>query len=454
MSSSDWLRRLPSVNEILDKPPLRGVVAKWNRSAVAGRVRSFLEEIREEVQARTGEISVSEIAERAARYVLGPAERGAGAAINATGQLWGEPWQELPLAEDALNRVLQTARDYTAGGSLPEFETPAHEAERLACQWSGAEAAALWNSRLGALESTLRSLAGHANVVISRGEVAQLTRHCRLTDLAAAVGVHLLEVGAIDATSGHDYASSIPAAPAAILRIEPDDFVVVGQNQRPSIAELASIAKETSTPLIVDLGRNPLIDGLPTDGRDAISVKQALAAGASLVLVRTDGFIGGPPGALLLGKSELVESIKRQPLSSAHRAGGMAGTALAATLERCRDLDQARFAIPLLSLLDTPLENLRTRAERLAPQMNGPMAASAEAVFLAAPVNRPPRFCRLASWGIALAPRNGDVAALTESLSRAIYPVIGRPEDDRLILDLRTVFPRQDMEVVSAISGN
>ncbi|MEX2170623.1 MAG: hypothetical protein WD851_15010 [Pirellulales bacterium] len=454
MNSPDWLRRLPSVNEILDKPPLRGVVAKWNRSTVAARVRSFLEEIREEVQARTGEISVSELAERAARYVLGPAERGAGAAINATGQLWGEPWHELPLAEDALNRVVQTARDYTADGSFPEFETPAHEAERLACQLCDAEAAALWNSRLGALESTLRSLAGRGSVVVSRGEVAQLTRHCRLTDLTAAVGAHLLEVGAIDATSSQDFAAAIAAAPAAILRIEPEDYFVVGQTQRPTVAELANLANKTSTPLIVDLGRNPLIDGLPTDGRDVITAKQALADGASLVLVRTDGFVGGPPGALLLGKAEFVEPIKRQPLSSAHRAGGMTATALAATLERCRDLDQARFAIPLLSLLDTPLENLRTRAERLAPQMSGPTATSAAAVALTAPANRLPRSCRLPSWGIALAPRNGDVAALTESLARAIYPVIGRPEDDRLILDLRTVFPRQDMDVVSAISGS
>ena len=454
MSSSDWLRRLPSVNEMLDKPPLRAVVEKWNRSTVASRVRSFLDEIREEVQARTGDISVSELAERAARYVLGPAQRGAGAAVNATGRLWGEPWRELPLAEDALHRVVQTARDYSADRTPPQSEVSANEAEHLACQLTGAEAAALVNSRLGALEITLRALAPRGSVIISRGEVAQLTRNCRLTDLLSAVGAHLHEVGAIDATSSDDFAQVFAASPAVVLRIEPEDFVVLGQAQRPSIAELAKLAGASSTPLIVDLGRNPLLDGLPTDGREVVTAKQALSDGASLVLVRTDGFIGGPPGALLLGNAGLVDQVKRHPLASAHRANGLTCDVLAATLEFFRDPDGARFNVPLLSLLDTPLDNLRTRAERLAPQMAGAAVASAEAVSLTAPAHGLPRACRLPSWGIALTPRKGDVASLAETLSQAVYPVLGRPEGGRLVLDLRTVFPRQDMDLVSAVTGS
>jgi L-seryl-tRNA(Ser) seleniumtransferase len=122
-------------------------------------------------------------------------------------------------------------------------------------------------------------------------------------------------------------------------------------------------------------------------------------------------------------------------------------------LEFFRDPNRARFNVPFLSLLDTPLENLRTRVERLAPQMAESAAASAEAVTLAATLHGPPSVCRLASWGIALTPRSGTSAALGERLSQAPYPVVGRLDADRLVLDLRTVFPRQDIDLVSAVTG-
>lgn len=451
MNSPDWLRRLPSVNEILDKPPLRAVVEKWNRSAVAGRVRSFLEEIREEVQARTGDISVSELAERAARYVLGPARRVPGVAINATGRLWGEPWRELPIADEALHAATQAARDFNADTAESGV---ASGAEQIACQLTGADAAVVMNSQLGALEITLRALAAHKSVTISRGEIVQLSRDCRLTDLVAAAGARLLEVGAIDATTANDFAHALLQSPSAILRIEHEDRMVLDQRQRPTIAEAARVAAEAAIPLIVDLGRNPLIDGLPTDGRDMVSAQQALAEGASLVVVRTDGFIGGLPAALLLGDDALVRQVKSQPLFAAHRVNGLASATLAATLEFYRDPDRARFNVPLLSLVDTPLENLRTRAERLAPQMAESAAASAEAVSLPASSHAAPAVCRLPSWGIALTPRSGTSAALVERLSQVPYPVVGRLESDRFVLDLRTVFPRQDLDLVSAITGN
>jgi L-seryl-tRNA(Ser) seleniumtransferase len=447
MPSPDWLRRLPSVNEILDKPPLRAVVEKWNRSAVAARVRSFLEEIRDEVQARTGEISVSELAERAARYVLGPSPRTPGTAINATGQLWGKPWRELPLAEEPLHAAVQAARDFGIDTTLAgEY----NDAERIACQLTGAEAALVLNSRLGALEVALRALATQGRLIVGRGEVAQLTSQCRLTDLTTAVGAQLCEVGTINATSQRDFAAALAESASIVLRIEPEDFVVFGQAERPTIAELASVARENATPLVVDLGRCPLIEGLPTDGRDVVTASQAVADGTALVIVRTDGFVGGPPCALLLGEAALIDRVRRHPFAAAHRANGLTTGVLAVTLELFRDPDRARFQVPLLSLLDTPLENLRTRAERLAPQLAERMT-SAEAVSVAATAPAAPRACRLPSWGIALTPVDGDIAALQQRLLDAAYPVVGRVDGERLLLDLRTVFPRQDLDLVDAV---
>lgn len=447
MSSSDWLKRLPSVNDILDKPPLRGVVERLNRTSTAARVKSFLEEIREEIQARTGEISLTELAERAARYVLGPGSRGSGAAINATGQLWGEPWVETPIAEAAIERAMLAARDFTR-----EIHAP-NEAERLACELSGAEAAFFLSSRLGAIELTLRALVAEGSAIVARGEVGQISPDCRLTDLATLCGARLREVGAINETTVEDFAGALHDAAAMVVRIEPEDFLIVGQSTRPTLADLARLANEKDLPFVVDLGRNPLIEGLPTDGREVTSAKQSLADGANLVILRTDGFLGGPPGALLLGRKEFVERVKQQPLAGGHRPNGMTVAALAATLDLCRESDQARFTVPLLSLLDTPLDNLRTRAERLAPQMVGQEIASAEMVSLSESVHALPRSCRLPSWGISLRPQTGDVTKLAERLQQAVNPLVGRVEREALLLDLRTVFPRQDIDLVNSVTG-
>jgi L-seryl-tRNA(Ser) seleniumtransferase len=243
-------------------------------------------------------------------------------------------------------------------------------------------------------------------------------------------------------------------APAMILRIEPEDFVIVGQAKRPVLSDLARLADEKRVPLVVDLGRNPLLDGLPTDGREVTSAKRALTDGAGLVIVRTDGFLGGPPGGLLLGQEKLVERIRQQPSAAAHRPNGITSAALAATLDLCRDCDQARFNVPLLSLLDTPLENLRTRAERLAPQMVGSGISSAEVVSLPETAIALPWACRLPSWGIALRPQTGQLAALKERLRQAVIPVEGRVEGEALLLDMRTVFPRQDINLVGAVTGS
>lgn len=446
MQSPNWLPKLPSVNEILDKPPLRGVVERLNRSAVAARVRSFLVEIREEVQSRTGDIPIAELAERAARYVLGPHARDTRSAINATGQLWGEPWFEVPLAEPAIERAMRVAQDFSTDSIGP------NEAERLACQLTGAAAAAYWHSHLAAVELTLRALAAGQSVVIGRGEVGQIAPECRLPEIAAAAGTSLLEVGSIDATKVDDYIHTLQLKPALFARIEPADYLVIGQVKRPDIPALAKVAREAKLPLLVDLGRNPLIDELPTDGRETTTVKQALIDGANLVLVRTDGFLGGPPGALLCGESELVTRVRQQPLAMAHRAHGMASAALAATLELSRDLERAPFTVPLLSLLDTPLDNLRARAERLAPQLCSAEYSHVESVPLPRPAQPLPQRCQLPSWGIRLVPRDGDLDRLHERFSRAVFPVRGRPEAESYLLDLRTVFPRQDIDLVDCVN--
>lgn len=445
MSSSDWLPKFPSVNEILDKPPLRAVVERLNRSAVSTRVRSFLEDIRDEIQARTGEISLSELAERAARYVLGSSSCGHGRAINATGQLWGESWIELPLAEAALERMLLVSRDF-----MTEWSSP-NEMERLACELTDSESALFLHSRLAGLELVLRACAEGGAVVISRSDLGEFASGCRLTDLIALAGCSLLEVGSINSTTVDDYTKAVTLHPAMLLSIESPEFVLLGQSRRVTILEFAEVATKGQLPLLVDLGRNPLVEDLPTDGRDTISAKQALAEGADLVLVSTDGFIGGPSGALLLGAADLVERVKRHPLAPSRRANGMTTAALAATLELSRDRERAPFTVPILSLLDTPLENLRTRAERMSPQMACPRFAKVEAVQTEKSPHLSTGRCQLPSWEIRLFPEDGDPVRTGDILAKAEPPILGRLEAAYYALDLRTVFPRQDIALIRAI---
>ncbi|MEM6331169.1 MAG: hypothetical protein AAF790_13090 [Planctomycetota bacterium] len=479
MKSSDLLSRLPSVGELLSNPQVKSVVDRLSESAATRRVRGVLDELRGELTKRAGDLpSLGEVIDRVTRYIARDDGWRLSGAINATGRLRGGPWATAPLADAAIDRMLLLAKDFAAESSAATH--PAHaDATAELLKLTGAEAAIVLHGRPAALALLLAELAPRPPLVIARGEVGEVEPGCRFTDLCNAAGARLHEVGSIDSVTVEDYTAALAAAARSggdsadgqresnggvVIRLAADSPAPAEPTARPSTTQLAQAAHAHGALLVEDLASGPLVD-LPAaaggagdrpapaiQGLQATSAGAALAAGADLVLLRGDGLVGGPAVCIVLGRSELIDRLGRQTLAAAVRAAPFSAAALAATLKLLSDPAEALLQTPVLSLLSTPLDNLRNRAERLAPQIaQSPLVAAAEAMPLPAGSTAAAGLpVRTDSFAIALTPAAGSAQEMADRLRSGSPRVWGRVEGQRLLLDMRTVFPRQDLALVAA----
>ncbi|HUY31599.1 MAG TPA: L-seryl-tRNA(Sec) selenium transferase [Pirellulales bacterium] len=456
---TNLLRNLPSVNELLESPQLKGLVNKVSHNTVVTRVRSFLDDLRSDVQNAAAEIklpSVSELAEKIAQRILVGDEPSLRPVINATGVLLHTGLGRAPLAEEAIAEMAAVARDYAsveldlAGGRRSHRVVAV---EGLLTELTGAEAALVVNNNAGATMLALAALAAGREVIVSRGQLIEIGGSYRLPDVMAASGAALREVGTTNRTRIDDYARATGERTAALLLVHPSNFVVAGFAESVSLAELVQLGRERQLSVIHDIGSGALIDfaqfGCSGEPVAAASVKQ----GADLVLFSGDKLLGGPQCGVIVGRRSLVEPIAKHPLTRALRVDKLTLAALAATLRLYRDPALARRSVPLLHFLSTSVENLKGRAERLAPQMaaSRPIRAAeaVEDVTYLGGGSVPTQ--QLRTWCVALTPEGMSVDRLATRLRTGKPPVVGRVRDERLYLDLRAVFPRQDIDLVAAV---
>lgn len=457
--TSDLLSSLPSVSDLLEKPPIRGLVNRWNRSVVAAGVRSFLDELRSDLERRAADVSlpsIRELAERAARHVVQLQQPALRPTINATGRLWGAPWASVPLADAALERFVSVGRDFVRGpAQAADASGRAGDAAALGCRLTGAQSATCVHSYSGALWLFFSAVVCDQEFVVSRAELGDVDPGCSVPNLIASTRAVLREVGTTNRTAVDEYEAAISPRTAALLKTTPDNYRVVGETDSVELDQLVGLAREREVVLCEALGGAPLVEHPSTLGLFARSVQASLKAGADLVVVRGEGLIGGPPCGILMGRREVVRRIEEHPMFSAWQLDPPTAAALAATLELYEAPERLVETLPMLQLLSAPVDNLRDRAQRLAPQL-----AEAETVASAEPVATgvSPGIAAvpeeaLPSYGVALTAADGNIAALGKRVAAAQHPLYGRLEADRLVLDLRTVFPRQDQELLEAVVG-
>lgn len=458
---TNLLRNLPSVNELLESPPLKGLVTRVSHNVVVTRVRTFLDDLRSEIQHTAAEVKfpdVKDLAQRIAERILEAEKPRLRPVINATGVLLHTGLGRAPLAEEALAEMNAVARDYAsveldlASGQRSQRMLAV---EGLLTELTGAEAALVVNNNAGATMLALAALATGREVIVSRGQLIEIGGSYRLPEVMATSGAVLREVGTTNKTRLDDYERAIGDRSAALLLVHPSNFVVVGFAEGVALSDLVKLGRAKGLPVVHDIGSGAVIDfaafGFADEPVASVSVKQ----GADLVLFSGDKLLGGPQCGIAVGRRELIEKMARHPLTRALRVDKLTLAALAATVRLYRDPDQARRRVPLLQLLSAPVDNLRTRAERLAPQMAACTAiASADAIddvtYLgggAVPAQQ------LATCCVALTPAEMSVDRLAARLRCGHPSVVGRVREERLYLDLRSVFPRQDLDLLAAVRG-
>lgn len=451
----DMFRNFPSVAELLEKPELKRIVDRMNAQVVVTNVRTFLDEVRREVKNAAGDVkvpSVSELADRLAFWIMRQQRRGVHPVINATGDLLHDYLGRAPLADEAVDAVLSSAHDYTSAQmnlSTGQPQDSAVGVVGMLKDLSGAEAALVVNNHAGGSLLALTTLASGDRVVISRGELVDFDGTYRITEFIEASGAVLTEVGATNRTTLADYESALNQGAKVVLRIS---LPGTSAASRPALSELVELAHRHEAVVIESFGAAGLVDFSVSGMTSAPSAAASLQAGADLVLLGGDKLIGGPPCGIVLGKEELVARLQKAPLARALRLDKLRLAALDATLQIHRDTSTLASKLPLWRLAATNVDNLRNRAERIAPQL-----ATSSLVKSAAAISTPGQWGdafpgeQPQSWSIALEPATGNAEQLAAVLRKATPAVIGRVEQERVLLDMRTVFPRQDQLLVDAI---
>jgi L-seryl-tRNA(Ser) seleniumtransferase len=455
-------RDLPAVPAVLDRPELAGPLARLGRGAALRAVREAIDEARGRiVRGEAAEVDPGSLARRAVEILEG--ERpGLRPVLNATGVLLHTGLGRAPLAAEAVEAVAEVARGYCnleidldTGERGRRTESVAGLLRRL----TGAEAAAVVNNNAGATLLALRALAGGREVVVSRGQLIEIGGSFRLPEICAASGAKLVEVGTTNRTRLGDYERAIGPSTAALLRVHPSNYRIVGFTESVEIDDLAALARSRGIAAIDDIGSGALGPGLPPYVAGEPTIAGGLAAGADLVLCSGDKLLGGPQCGLLLGKREAVRRAEADPLMRALRVDKMTLAALEATLRLALDPALAARRIPLWSFLDTPLASLRDRAGRLCEAFRtglglaatvvegsaylGGGSAPGEPLPTAAVRVSPPLPALWASesegaWARAL--RNGDP------------PVVPRVQGGAVLFDLRAIDPSDDHRLLDAVA--
>jgi L-seryl-tRNA(Ser) seleniumtransferase len=455
------LRNIPSVNELLESPPLRRVLDQVSHRVAVSGVRTFLDNLRREVQSAAADIKVpaaAELAERIADWIVRDETPALRPVVNATGIILHTGLGRSPLSPEALQAVVEVGGGYASlevDLQTGERSKRVFAVEKLLRQLTGAEAAAVTNNNAAATLLTLSAVASGREVIVSRGQLIEIGGSYRLPDVMSASGCRLKEVGTTNKTHLADYAAAISEDTAALMHVHTSNYRVVGFTEEPALADLVHLGRKHHLPVVDDIGSGALVDFSRYGVRDEPVAGESIQTGADLVLFSGDKLIGGPQCGIVVGQKKLVDQINRHPMMRAMRLDKMILAALAATLRLYRDLPAAEQSLPLLRLLTTPVENLKNRAERLAPQIAAAAAiASAEAIesttFLGGgtlPAQEIP------TWCVAVTPARGTLDTLAAALRTGPHAVFGRAHKERLLLDLRSVFPDQDAKLVEAVEA-
>jgi len=418
------LRDLPSVDELardVDDP------------LAVDAARTVLARARELIQAGDDPGDLRERLREELRSARAPRLR---RVLNATGVIAHTNLGRAPLAEEALAQIADAARGYSnleydlRAGTRGSRQT--HVVELLH-RLTGAEAALVVNNNAAAVLLALAALAEGRDVLVSRGELIEIGDGFRIPDVLARSGARLHEVGTTNRTRARDYETAVRAETALILRVHQSNFRVVGFTEQPRLEELAAVARRHELVLVDDLGSGALVDI-----GDEPTARASLAAGADLVCFSGDKLLGGPQAGIIVGRADLVERLRRDPLQRALRADKLTLAALEATL---RLAVEAPDEIPVLRMLREPTEVVRERAQRLADLVGGEVEETvARAGGGALPL------AELPSYACAVE------ESLVEPLRSAEPPVVGIVRDGRLLLDCRTLTDADAEEVAAAVA--
>ena len=443
--------QVPSVDKLLRQDAVVGLMEIYGRQTTTNAVRALISQTRLEFKANGRKALETLLEKNLSSLLKNWLEHHSTPSLklvyNLTGTVLHTNLGRAPLPREAIEAMANVAR----GASNIEFDLSRGKRgdrddhiEKLICELTGAEAATVVNNNAAAVLLVLNTLSNRKEVPVSRGELIEIGGSFRVPDIMKRAGAKLVEVGTTNRTHLNDYQDAIGSKTGALMKVHASNYTIQGFTNEVTGKELASLAKIHDLPLIEDLGSGTFVDltkyGLPHEP----TVRETLFNGVDIVTSSGDKLLGGPQVGLITGRNDLIAAIKKNPMKRALRVDKVTIAALWAVLQLYRDPDRLAERVPTIRLLTKPENEIHTTAKSLV----GPLSKALGQSFTVSTIPCKSQIGsgslpveRLNSAGLSIKPDGGQKGTALKKLSQAFrglpIPVIGRIQDDALILDLR-----------------
>ena len=450
------LRDLPSVDSVMGTETVAGIAENYSREWVVRLVRQELDQARERVRNGAAAPTARELADSVCGQVESIARVEPRRVINATGVIIHTNLGRAPLSQAANEAIGQAAGGYTdleldlVSGRRGSRQS---HLQSLLCQLTGAEAALAVNNNASALLLGLSALAAGSEVIVSRGEAVEIGGGFRIPDVLRQSGGTLVDVGTTNRTYIRDYEQAITEHTAALLKVHASNFRVEGFTASVEALELVELGRKRGIPVLHDVGSGCLLPTQRYGLAHEPMPQESVSAGAGLVFFSGDKLLGGPQAGIVVGTRELVAKLERHPLARAVRIDKLSLAALTATLLHYLR-EEAEQEIPIWRMIGASADSIKERAQRWQEQLGRNAGVELEPSRSAVGGGSLPGETLL-TWVLALTRSSGQGGPekVMEKLRRADPPVVARIEDDRVMLDPRTVLPEEEGDMLRALQA-
>ncbi len=461
--SAQQNQNIPAVDKVLRTPQLVAKEADIKRELLAELTRRELASIREEL--RAGTIKSAPSLEEIANNVASEADRLAQGAlhrlINGTGVILSTNLGRAPIPHSVLSRMMEIGKGYSNLEIVLESGKRGERTEfisELLCLLTGSEYAIVVNNNASAVMLTVDALAKGKEVVVSRGELIEIGGSFRLPDVIVSAGGTLKEVGTTNRTRLKDYREAVNQNTGLILKCHRSNFEITGFTEEATLGELVELGKERGIPVAEDVGSGALFDISKLGLKKEPTIDLQIRAGANLVMFSGDKLLGGPQAGIIAGEKRYVEKLRKSPMYRALRADKLIIAIIESVLASYLHPAPEEI-IPALKIASVPPEKLKERAERLVLQLeqklNGSMKCNLVKTQSTLGGGSLPGQT-LDSYGLELEKEKTSAEKLAKRLrsgQRGLPPVIGIINDNRLIIDVRTVLAEDEKDLIDVIVG-
>ncbi|MEE2656802.1 MAG: L-seryl-tRNA(Sec) selenium transferase [Chloroflexota bacterium] len=445
-------RNLPSVDKVLALPELKELIDSLPQETVTSLVRHELASARAAIKgggvAPEAAALAASVVEHAHDLWLPRPQQ----VINATGVVIHTNLGRAPLSGDALHAIHRVAEGY----SDLEYDLAVgirgsrhSHVEELLQQLTGAEAALVVNNNAAAMLLTLSALAADREVAVSRGEAVEIGGGFRIPDVLRQSGSRLVEVGTTNRTYLHDFESTINSETAAFLSVHASNFKVVGFTNAPELVDLVTLAHRHELLMLHDLGSGCFLDTTDYGMSHEPTPQESIAAGTDVVLFSGDKLLGGPQAGIAVGKAEVIQRMARHPLARTVRIDKLSLAALTATLVHYLK-GQAVEKVPVWAMIATTNEELQERAIIWARTI-GSRGSAIQGESTVGGGSLPGE--TLPTWLLSLDVEGlpGGATGLSRRLRNGTPSIVARVQDEKLMLDPRTVSLDEEPQLLQAV---